>query len=104
MGIFEIKNNNYILKAPNGQVILKGISDNGSMSACLNTIESVRKNCSDDIRFEKRVDKNDNLYFVLKARNGQIIGISQEYASTAGMDNGILSVKKNAPTAKIKEL
>lgn len=45
-----------------------------------------------------------NFHFNLKAGNGQIIGSSQMYASEAGMENGIDSVKNNAPDAEVKEV
>jgi len=38
---------------------------------------------------------------VLKARNGEIVGKSQLYSTRSGMENGIASVKFNAPTAEI---
>jgi uncharacterized protein len=37
---------------------------------------------------------------VLKAANNQIIGKSEMYESVAAMENGITSVKKNAPDVK----
>jgi uncharacterized protein YegP (UPF0339 family) len=46
---------------------------------------------------------NDKHYFVLKASNGQIIGNSEMYASKAGMENGIESVKKNGPNKTVVE-
>lgn len=46
----------------------------------------------------------DKFHFNLKAGNGQIIGSSQMYASEAGMENGIDSVKNNAPDAEVKEV
>ena len=42
--------------------------------------------------------------FSLTAANNQIIGVSQNYKSESGRDNGIESVKRNAPNAEIKEV
>ena len=42
--------------------------------------------------------------FNLKATNGQVIGTSEVYTGTSGRDNGIDSVKKNAPEAGVKDL
>ena len=39
--------------------------------------------------------------FNLKAGNGQVIGSSEMYSSVAARDNGIESVKKNAPDAEV---
>lgn len=108
MGKFEIttrKNGEiqFNLKAGNGQIILasEGYS---SKSACLNGIESVRKNSQDDTRYDKLTSSNGKPYFNLKASNGQVIGASEMYESEASRDNGIESVKKNAPDAEIADL
>jgi len=41
---------------------------------------------------------------VLKAGNGEEIGRSETYSSESAMENGIASVKKNAPDAKVEDL
>ena len=48
-------------------------------------------------------DKADEYRFRLKARNGEIIATSEGYTSKASCENGIESVKKNAPEAEIVE-
>ena len=73
-------------------------------SACLNGVESVKKNAVEEKRYEKLVAKNGKPYFTLKATNGQIIGQSQLYASERNRNNGINSVMKNAPVAVVVEL
>ncbi|MBQ2522395.1 MAG: YegP family protein [Bacteroidales bacterium] len=90
------------LLATNGQVIL---SSEGytTKTACMNGIESVKKNAPEEKRFEKLVAKNGKPYFALKATNGQVIGQSQMYASEKSRDAGIASVMKNAPEAEIVE-
>jgi uncharacterized protein len=50
-----------------------------------------------DSKFDRLTAKNGQFYFNLKASNGQIIGTSEMYISKSGMENGIESVKKNAP-------
>ena len=70
-------------------------------AACKNGIESVKKNATDEARFERKEAKNGAPYFVLKAGNGQVIGQSEMYSSEASRDNGIASVMKNAPEAEI---
>lgn len=57
-----------------------------------NGIESVRKNSTDPARFDRRTNKRGQNYFVLKAGNGQVIGNSEGYESSKGMENGIKSV------------
>lgn len=86
------------LKADNGQVILTS-EGYTTRAACENGIESVRKNSGEDSRYERKKSANAKDYFNLKSSNGQIIGTSEMYESSAAMENGIASVKKNAPGA-----
>ncbi|MEN9367290.1 MAG: hypothetical protein RL489_1648 [Pseudomonadota bacterium] len=93
----------FVLKAGNHQVILSSQSY-ASHAAALGGIESVRTNAALPERFDRRESKAGEPYFVLKAGNGQIIGQSEMYSSAAGMENGILSVARNAPEAELKDL
>ena len=88
------------LKAGNGQVILasQGYADK---AGCKNGIESVKKNSPDDGRYERKTSSNDKPFFNLLAANGQVIGSSEMYESTAARENGIESVKANAPDAAV---
>ncbi len=91
------------LKAANGQVVL---SSQGykTKSAANNGIMSVQENSTTEDRFERKVANNGKHYFSLKAGNGQIVGDSQMYADTSGMENGIKSVTEHAPIAPIVDL
>ena len=106
MGKFVIKTTatgfKFDLKAGNGQVILSS-EVYTTKEACLKGIESVKKNASDDSKYERKVSSNRKPMFNLKAGNGQIIGTSELYESEASRDNGIESVKKNAPDAEVVE-
>ena len=53
--------------------------------------------------FEWYKDKAGKFRFRLKAANGEIIAAGQAYASKDDCVNGIESVKKNSPIAKIVE-
>jgi len=53
--------------------------------------------------FERYVDKAGKYRFRLKAANGEMIATSEGYASKQSCVEGIESVKKNAPIAKIVE-
>ena len=90
------------LKATNGQVILTS-EGYTTKAACLNGIESVRKNGPVEERFEVKVAKNGKPFFNLKATNGQVIGSSQMYASERTMKQGIASVMRNAPDSPVVE-
>lgn len=89
------------LKADNGQVILAS-EGYTTRTACENGIESVRKNASDDARYDRKKSSNNKDYFNLKASNGQVIGTSEMYESASAMENGIASVKKNAAGASVE--
>ena len=56
-----------------------------------------------DERFESKVATNGKPYFVLKAGNHEVIGTSEMYESEAARDNGINSVKNNAPEATVED-
>lgn len=90
------------LKAANGEKILTSERYKAKASA-ENGIESVRTNSSIDAHFDRLTAKDGKPYFVLKARNGEIIGTSETYSSPAAMENGIDSVKTNAPTATVED-
>ena len=99
------KNDKYYwnLKAANGQVILssQGYADK---SGAKNGIESVKTNCGNDNCWELKTAANGKIHFNLKSTNGQVIGSSQMYADEGGANNGIASVKTNAPGADIKDM
>ncbi|AZA78502.1 DUF1508 domain-containing protein [Chryseobacterium sp. G0186] len=105
MGKFVITlrvNNEYQfnLKAKNGEIILTS-EGYVQKASCHKGIESVKLNSQEESRYDRRVAVNNKDYFVLKARNGEIIGKSQLYSSKAAMENGITSVKTNAAEAEI---
>jgi uncharacterized protein YegP (UPF0339 family) len=52
----------------------------------------------------KYKDKSDRYRFRLKAGNGEIIAVSEVYSSKSAAQNGIDSVKKNAPDAPTVEI
>lgn len=107
-GWYELTKNekaqyHFVLKAANSEVILRSETYE-SKAAAENGIASVQKNSPRDECYERKESANGKPYFNLKAANHQIIGTSQMYASTAGRDNGIASVKANGPTETIKQL
>ena len=105
------------LKAGNGQIILSS-EVYTTMAACRKGIESVRRNAAaaklenqteegwkplTNPKFEMYPDRAGQYRFRLKARNGEIIAVSENYGARAGCLNGIESVQKNAPGAQIVE-
>lgn len=90
------------LKANNGQTIFAS-EGYKTKANCDNGIESVKRNAQDDAKFDRKIAANGKPYFNLKATNGQIIGTSEMYETVASRDNGIESVKNNAPGATIDD-
>ncbi len=70
-------------------------------AACKNGIASVVKNSQNKELFEIKEAKNGKAHFVLKARNNQVIGQSQMYATKRGASCGITSVVNNAKKGEI---
>ncbi len=120
MGKFAVKETatgfKFDLKAGNGEVIATS-EVYTTKAACLNGIESVKTNCVGEIedqtaepveakkhpKFELYADKAGEFRFRLKAKNGEVIATSEGYKTKASCENGIQSVKKNAPDAEIVE-
>lgn len=91
------------LKAGNGEIILTSETYTSKQGAT-NGIESVRANAPLDERYERKTASDGSPYFILKAANGETLGRSEMYSSTAARDNGIASVKANAPSASVEDL
>ena len=107
-GKIELKKSNsgqymFNLKAANGQIILTSEMYDSKQSA-ENGIASVKGNAGDDARYERKKSSSGQPFFNLKAANGQVIGKSEMYSSETAMENGIESVKTNAPDAETVEV
>ena len=99
MGKFVVKTTKsgfvFNLKAGNGEVIATSESYK-SQDSCLNGVESVRKNCVGGVedqtvegfeklthpKFEVYADKAGEFRFRLKARNGEVIAVSEGYINS----------------------
>lgn len=92
----------FSLKADNGEIILSG---EGYLTkpSCRNAIASVKVQSPHDASYDRRTNSYGKHYFVLKAANGEILGHSDQYESMAGRENGIASVKRNAPVAPVTD-
>ena len=106
------------LKAGNGEVIATS-EIYTTEAACMNGIESVRKNAVEakledqtvagyeavtNPKFEVYTDKAGEFRFRLKARNGEIIAVGEGYKAKASCLNGIDSIRRNAPDATVEKL
>ena len=120
MGKFVIRQTKtgikFDLKASNGEVIATS-EVYAAEDSCRKGIASVQKNApiapvedqtkegfavQKHPKFEVYTDKAGEFRFRLKALNGQIIAVSEGYKALASCLNGIESVKKNAPDARIE--
>ncbi len=121
MGKFVIKETKsgvrFDLLAGNGQIVAS--SQTYKMEAsCKKGIASVQKNApiaalenqtvegyvtETNPKFEVYTDKKGEFRFRLKAKNGQIIAVSEGYTTLKNCLNGVDSVKKNAETDKIEK-
>ncbi len=86
----------------NGKVLLK--SENyGAKKNAVNGIESVKKNCSSDERYELKEAKNGQQYFNLKAGNGQVVGTSTMFANEADRSAAIDELKADGAASALEE-
>ena len=90
------------LRAGNGEPILRSELYVTRASA-EHGIESVLKNAPLDERYDRKENAKGEPMFTLKAGNHEVIGVSEAYSSASARDNGIESVKKNAPDAAIQD-
>ena len=121
MGKFVVRETNtgvkFDLKATNGQVIATS-EVYASRKSCLKGVESVRVNAAKanvedqtvegyevakHPKFEIYQDKAGEYRFRLKAKNGQVIAVSEGYKTMKNCKNGVNSVVKNAPEAPVVE-
>lgn len=91
------------LLAKNGKVILTGEAY-ATEQNCLKCIISIQNNSQHDKCYVKNKSVDNKFYFVLKASNGDIIGVSQMYRTISGREIGLNSVKANAYRALIEDL
>ena len=105
------------LKAGNGAVIATSEAY-VTESACRKGIASVQRNAATarildltqpgppklpNPKYELYADKTGAFRFRLKARNGEVIAVSEGYKTKQSCQFGIASVQKNAPSAPVDE-
>ncbi|MBR4360476.1 MAG: YegP family protein [Clostridia bacterium] len=120
MGKFVIKEKNgkysFRLKAGNGEIIATsqmykslqtckaGIASVGNNAPIANVEDQTKEGyqIQKHPKFEIYTDNAGEFRFRLKAKNGQNIAASEGYTALKSCLNGIESVRKNAPDAKIE--
>ncbi len=106
-GCYEIKKAKsgqyyFNLRAKNTEIILSS-QQYTSKTGCKRGIGAVQSNCSNKDGYERKEARGGKQYFVLKAKNHQVIGKSQMYKSAGGVSSGIKSVMTNGKTNMIKD-
>jgi uncharacterized protein YegP (UPF0339 family) len=107
-GKFELRKSlngqyHFKLKASTGELLLSSEMYSSKIGAEYG-IESVKKYASLEASYERRISMSWQAYFVLKAANEEPIGTSMLYCSAADRDDGIESVKLNAPYAQLVDM
>lgn len=106
---FEMKKNGngqfyFNLFSQNNEIILRSSEVYNTKQGCENGINSVKRHAPFDHNYERRRTSNFQYDFILKAANGEVIGVSETYTTEASRENGIAAVKRDAPTAPIRDL
>lgn len=104
--VFEIRTSAqgkeyFVLLARNGKVILTG-EEYESRQGLMNGIDSVRRNVFTRGAFKRRVAADGAPYFVLRAKNNKVIGVSETYSGKVKREIGITSVRFNARSADVR--
>ena len=85
-----------------GKTIVK--SENYAQKASAkNGIESVRKNCQEDSRYELKESSNGKAFFNIKSTNGQIVGTSALFATEQERTAAIAELKADSQNAEVTE-
>lgn len=104
------------LKAANGENIAAS-EVYATRAACVKGIQSLIACCQGPVedhtvqpvvfvknpKYELFADKTGKFRFRLKAKNGKVVAVSEGYTTKASCENGIASVKQNAPEAEIEQ-
>lgn len=105
-GYYDLKGSGeqymFNLRGANHEVVLTSeryISKQGAQGG----IAAVKANAPLDAQYRKLTNTAGLPYFTLKGGNGETIGTSESYSSTAARDDGIQWVKTNAPSAPTQD-
>jgi len=91
------------LKGDAGDILLSSEMYKAKASA-QKGIASVKANSAIERHFERKSSAKAQPYYVLKAGNGEVIGQSKMFHSSAEMEQGIAAVRTGAPNADVVDL
>lgn len=99
----------HVSKASNGQFFWNLRGNNGehilqsemytTKGAAFGGISSCKENSPHDERYERKTSTKAEPFFVLRARNNEVIGVSEAYSSTQAREAGIAACKLHGPTS-----
>lgn len=106
MGKYHLSKSNtqyfWTLRGNNGERILQSemyVSKAGAQGG----ISSCKENSPHDERYRRLMSSGMQAYFTLTGRNGETIGVSEMYSSTAAREVGIASCKANGPSSPTQD-
>lgn len=99
----------HVLKAQNGQYFWNLRGDNGerilqsemytTKGAAIGGISTCKENSPHDERYQRLTATNGQPYFRLRARNNEVIGVSETYSSVQACEGGIAACKRQGPAS-----
>lgn len=102
-----------LTKSEKGEFYFKLLSADGATlvrsegyaakASASNGIESVRKNSTEEGRYELKSASDGRPFFNLKSSNGQVVGTSPMFKDEAARAAAIADVKKGAAAAKLND-
>lgn len=90
------------LRGNNGERILQSEMYT-TKGAAFGGISSCKENSPLDERYQRKTASTNQPFFVLAARNGEIIGKSEEYSSVQAREQGIAACKLNGPSSGVQD-
>jgi len=94
----------FTLQADNNEIILTSSETYVTKQGARDGIDAVKRSCSNDSNYERYTNSNGYFMFNLKAYNNKVLGISEQYTTAVGRENGIAAVKRVGPSAPIVDL
>lgn len=90
----------FVLVKANGEVILTS-QMYASKASALSGIEAVRRNAQRKESFVVRQGADSKYHFIVKALNGEIVGVSESFTAKESVDKVVDSVRAYAPDAAL---
>ena len=75
-----------------------------SKASAVRGIASAMQYTQNERSFSRRLSSNYKYYFVLKSKDGRILGTSELFETKQCRDNAIIAVKRAARSARVEDL